>query len=464
MTDSTPPPLTVVALQASNFKRLRAVQLAPSPTGLVEVRGRNGEGKSSLLDALAAALGGKRSCPSQPIHSGEDAAEVVADLGGLVVRRRWTDPADPQKSYLTVENGEGARYPSPQALLDGLVGRFADPVRFLGLPEQEQIREVLQMVDLGVDLPASRKQEAELAARRKALRSATESLEARLDGLLEEAVDQSGDLVDEKQADAARQLLAQDDEARQRHEAAIQRARAAEAEETHLNSAWDMATGEVQRITQEIDRLQAQLETARQKANEIHGKIQEAEKATQAALTAVDAIQPRLADEAREELNAVIERAKSQEQIRAQQAAIEARGKEVQDQLAASREELEQTQQAIEEVRQQRKDALAAIQFPVDGMAFDGSQILLNGVPFSQASQAERLSASAELAMAQSPRIRVMFARDGSLLDEAHKAQLAEIVERHGWQLWLEVVDDQAEGPGVFIEDGTAITAETVKE
>ena len=94
-------------------------------------------------------------------------------------------------------------------------------------------------------------------------------------------------------------------------------------------------------------------------------------------------------------------------------------------------------------------------------MTYDaGTKTLkLNEIPFAQASQAERLKAAASVAMAGDPAIRVMFAREGSLLDEESRIYLAELAEASGFQLWLEVVDSEAEGSGVWIEDGEAFQA-----
>ena len=50
----------ITALEAENVKRIKAVALTPSPTGLTIVGGNNNQGKTSVLDALAWALGGDR--------------------------------------------------------------------------------------------------------------------------------------------------------------------------------------------------------------------------------------------------------------------------------------------------------------------------------------------------------------------------------------------------------------------
>ena len=68
--------MQILSLQADNFKRLRAVQITPKGD-LVLVAGRNAQGKSSVLDAISAALSGAGACPADPIRHGESSAPEV---------------------------------------------------------------------------------------------------------------------------------------------------------------------------------------------------------------------------------------------------------------------------------------------------------------------------------------------------------------------------------------------------
>ena len=66
-------PLTIVKLTASNVKRLRAVTIAPDGN-LVVLSGRNGQGKTTVLDCIEYAIGGKDVICAEPVRRGEDAA------------------------------------------------------------------------------------------------------------------------------------------------------------------------------------------------------------------------------------------------------------------------------------------------------------------------------------------------------------------------------------------------------
>ena len=50
----------IASLEAENVKRIRAVALEPSPSGLTVIGGNNNQGKTSILDTIAWALGGDR--------------------------------------------------------------------------------------------------------------------------------------------------------------------------------------------------------------------------------------------------------------------------------------------------------------------------------------------------------------------------------------------------------------------
>src|SRR5262245_55130191 len=120
-------PLRIVKLEAANVKRLTAVAIEPDGN-LVVIGGKNGAGKSSVLDSIAFALGGKDLLCEEPLRNGTEKGHVSVDLGDLHVRRTFTPDGG---STLVVANADGARYPSPQKVLDALVGKLCfDPLDF----------------------------------------------------------------------------------------------------------------------------------------------------------------------------------------------------------------------------------------------------------------------------------------------------------------------------------------------
>src|SRR3990172_2313145 len=143
---SDPKPLRIVKLEAANVKRLTAVEITPDGS-LIVVGGKNGAGKTSVLDSIAMALGGKDLVPELPLRRGADHGHVEVDLGDLVVRRTFTEKGG---GTLTVGNKDGAIYKSPQKILDQLVGRLSfDPLDFARMDPRQQ-RETLRSL-VGLD-------------------------------------------------------------------------------------------------------------------------------------------------------------------------------------------------------------------------------------------------------------------------------------------------------------------------
>jgi len=109
---------------------------------------------------------------------------------------------------------------------------------------------------------------------------------------------------------------------------------------------------------------------------------------------------------------------------------------------------------AMEERTQRKNAAIASAKMPIDGLGWDDDDVLLDGIPFDQASQAEKIRASVAIAMAANPKLRVLCVRDGSLLDKESWRLLGELVDGQDYQCWVEVTDDAAK-TGIVIEDGT---------
>lgn len=140
--------MRILNLVAENFKRLQVVEIKPDGS-LIQVQGKNAQGKSSVLDAIWAALGGKKAIPGEPIRRGADEARIELLLGDdqkteYVVKRTFGRGREPQ---IVVEAPDGARYATPQTLLDGLLGALSfDPLAFARMAPKDQAAELQKLV------------------------------------------------------------------------------------------------------------------------------------------------------------------------------------------------------------------------------------------------------------------------------------------------------------------------------
>ena len=139
--------VTITALEAENVKRIKAVALTPAPTGLTLVGGNNNQGKTSVLDALAWALGGDRFRPNAAQRDGAVApAHLKVRLSnGVVVERKG------KNSTLTVTDPTGRR--SGQQLLNAFIEPLAlDLPRFMEASDKEKADILLRIIGIGTEL------------------------------------------------------------------------------------------------------------------------------------------------------------------------------------------------------------------------------------------------------------------------------------------------------------------------
>jgi len=139
----------ILKLTAENVKKLKVVEITPKGD-LVQVTGKNGQGKSSVLDSIWWALAGKGSIQKEPVRRGADKGRIELDLGDYIVERRFTKEGG---STINVRSREGATYPSPQAMLDALIGDLSfDPLAFSRMDSKRQFEELRKIAQLEIDI------------------------------------------------------------------------------------------------------------------------------------------------------------------------------------------------------------------------------------------------------------------------------------------------------------------------
>ena len=148
-------------LEFENVKRIKAVQLTPAKNGLTIVGGDNRQGKTSVLDAIAWALGGNKFKPSNPVREGsvvDPHLKITLD-NGIVVERSG------KNSSLKVIDPMGNK--GGQALLDGFIESFAlDLPKFMNQNSKEKADTLLTIIGVGDKLYELEQQEQTLYNRR----------------------------------------------------------------------------------------------------------------------------------------------------------------------------------------------------------------------------------------------------------------------------------------------------------
>lgn len=430
--------MKIVSLLSENIKRLSVVEIKPDGN-LVQICGKNGSGKTSVLDSLLWALDGSKAIQSKPIRRGQTQARIRLDLGDIIVTRKFTEGGN---TTLTVESAEGARYPSPQAMLDKLLGSISfDPLAFTRQKPREQFDTLRDLVKVDVDFDQIDALNRGDFGRRAEFNKDAKTLRAQIEGYRPFSADLPAEPID---------ISALVDEIGKvgEHNVAIDRKR--EARERMAEKAQGMRD-EAKLKTEQAAKLRADADKLDQFAANF---IAEADKIAEQ----LGGYEP---------LSAPVDPAEVKHRLEvAQGINDELKRKARRDELVRAADEKEAAAKALTEKMDARekakKDAIAAAKMPVDGIGFGDGQVMLNGVPFEQGSDAEQLRASCAIAMAMNPKLRVLRIRDGSLLDENGLKLLAEMAEANDYQVWIERVDSSGK-VGVVLEDGHVKATEHIE-
>lgn len=401
-------------LQVDYFKRTVSVDIMPQGN-VIEVRGPNAQGKTSILDAIrhAAEYKAAKNGTSRPIHDGADKASIIMTLDdGVTISRVWTDNDKPPT--FKVESADGLRYPSPQKLIDEVIGSLSfDPLAFANAPVKDQLKLLLDVVDLPFDpdeLTAKRK---ELFDSRTAVNRRVKELEAQVAAMPVPSADLP--LEEISSASVLAELRAVED--RNRGLVSI-----GDALQGARDEASDLGfDGVVGFVAQAIAALPER------------GDVQQ----FQDKLTNLEAT------------NAQIRTGAARRQLVGQ--------------LTHFTDQANGLTASIEALDAGKAAAMRAAKLPIPDLGFDDDGVTYQGVPFSQASAAEQLRVSIAMAMALNPGLRVLRVTDASLLDATSRALVEQMADTNDYQIWLEVVADApGEGNGTvsfFIEDGSVVTA-----
>lgn len=405
--------MKIVSLEAENVKRLKAVRIVPSGSSVV-IGGMNGNGKSSVLDSIAYAIGGKDLVCEEPVRTGEKRAKVVCDLGEYVVTRTFTPGGG---GTLKVTNADGAAYGSPQTLLDGLFGSLSfDPLAFSRMKPKEQSETLRRLV--GLDTSAIDAERARIFAERTDAGRMLKSVAA--------------------QADAAQHFPGAPESEVSIKDLAAQLRVARDYNEgvNAAERAIDQCVKTIERLTAELDRARGALDVARQRRDEQSKKAPGPVDAL--GLVDVMGMESMMSDA--ESQNAKVRANAAKAKLDMERSGWETKVSEL--------------TQRIESIDRAKVEKMKAVKFPIDGLSIGDAGATFDGLPLEQASQAQKIRVSMAIGLAMNPKLRVVLIRDGSLLDAQSLSVVEEMAVAADAQVWIERVGEGREC-SVIIEDGS---------
>lgn len=418
--------MKIIHLEVENFKRARAIEITPNGETVI-LGGENEQGKTSILDALACVIGGGKQVPDVPIHKGQKRGRVKAVIGrepytmetaDFIAERRFTK-GGPKNGTLTI-TGKNAPQGAPQDFLDQLFGDLSfDPLAFAeGKSAVDRARRFQTLRDIvGIDFRELDAKRAQHYDERKFVNQEIKRMEGKVEHL-------------DRFPDAPKQRVDTTALMVQLKEAEIR------------NKASEAADREIEKLTGEVAQGDAELVRLRARAEE----IKSAQSATRERMTAAanNAVEP---VDTQSITDSLINAQELNDQVDAN-----ARRRETESELRGKNAEALKLTLEIENIDAEKERQLANAKFPVDGLGFDDGGVLLNGLPFEQASEEETIMVSAAIGLALNPQFRTLLVRKAALLDTKHRAALVQWGNENDCQQLIEIVGKS--GATIVIEDG----------
>lgn len=410
-------------LEIENVKRVKAVKMEPSANGLTIIGGNNAEGKSSVLDAIAWALGGNSFKPSDPARHGSVTApylKVVLSTG-LVVERKG------KNSALTVTDPSGQK--AGQQLLDSFVEKLAlDLPRFMQANDKDKAQTLLNIIGVGPQLYQLEEAEKQKYQERV---------------MVGRVADQKKKYAAEQPyyPDAPKDILSATDLIRQQQDILLRNAKRqeirAKAVETEKNA--ELAE---QALSQAYSAA-AEAEKRLEEAKAVYNKAcEEKEMAFVRADTTGE-------DEPTDELEANIEQIEEiNRQVRAnldkEKAEEDARGYVLQ---------YENLSKEIDEIRKQKADLLNGADLPLPELEVRDGRLVYKGQMWDNMSGAEQLIVSTAIVRRLNPKCGFVLMDKLEQMDQKTLQEFGTWLEKEGLQVIATRVSTGAECQ-IIIEDG----------
>lgn len=406
--------MKIIKLSSENILKLKAIEIEPN-SNMVVISGKNEAGKTSILDSIYMALTGK--LPKKPIREGQEKAIVKIDTDtDLVITRTIIKNGNGFNPYLRVEDKEGNKLKKPQDILNKLIGKLTfDPLSFSKLKPLEQKELLLKTIDIDLK-PLEKKRELIFNER---------TIENRDCKVLESQLKE------------------------------------------YQNTTFDNIPDEyinIDNVMKEIDNINIELleaERNKSKIELINNYILKAEKEIKELKNQLELLNKDLSDEIKKNIDTkpllikkdqLLEKVNSATFTNNEINKKKEYGKKLKD-FEKVKNVVNNYTQDIKDIDEAKTELIENANIPVKGLSVNDDGVVLNNIPFSQLSSAQKLKVSMAIAIEMNPELRIIKIQDGSLLDKESFSIIENMAKDRDFQVWIEVVDETGK-LGVYIEDG----------
>lgn len=408
--------IKINSFELENVKRVKAVSYEPTINGLTVIGGKNGQGKTSILDSIAWTLGGAKFEPSTAQREGSyNPPRLEVKLSnGLVVTRTGTN------STLKVLDPEGKK--SGQKILDSFIGQLAlDLPKFMEMSDKEKAQELLQLLGVEDELKKLEGEYQEIYSKRHSIgQIATQKdkyakeLPA-YDDAPNELVSAS-ELIQQQQS-----ILLKNEENKQKR-----------------NQVLAIQT-EMKVIANRIDEYQAKLDELMEKQTQL------AEDYNIATTAAQD-----LEDESTAELE---EQIRSVDEINTKVRANQERQRALQE-AADFSQEYEELTETIKDIRERKNKLLESVDMPLPGLSIQDGVLIYNDRQWDCMSGAEQLKVATAIVRALNPKCGFVLMDKMEQMDVDTMKEFGEWLEQEGLQVIATRVTNNEDECSIIIEDG----------
>ncbi len=411
-------------LEIENVKRVKAVKIEPTASGLTLIGGNNNQGKTSVLDSIAWALGGNKYKPSDPQRHDSvipPSLHIVMS-NGLIVERKG------KNSDLKVIDPDGQK--GGQQLLDSFVEQLAlDLPKFMESTSKEKANTLLQIIGVGDKLFELERQETEVYNKRHTI----------------------GQIADQKKKYAKEQPYYPD-----APKAPVSASDLIKQQQDIL-----ARNGENQRKRQNLVYIESQLATQNSIITDLKRKLAEAEEKKAAIITDLEIARKSaldLHDESTEELEKNIQNIEEINRIvRANldkdKAEDDAKEYETQyDGLTAK----------LTEIRKEKNELLENADLPLPGLSVAEGELLYNGFKWDGMSGSDKLKVATAIVRKLKPQCGFVLLDKLEQMDLNTLQEFGKWLEQEGLQAIATRVSTGSECE-IIIEDGYVLGQEQVE-